>query len=245
MKPNKFVAYFRVSTQKQGKSGLGLEAQREIVKNYVEERGTILQEFIEVESGRKKDRPQLKEAVDFCKKNKACLVIAKLDRLARSISFIFALKESGVEFECCDLPELNTLNLGIFSTLAQYEAELISKRTKDALAAKKRQGFKLGSPQNLTDEARKEGRAARKKIALERECNRNAFEFARDYRDKGESYQKIANALNKYSLDTPKNAKFYACSVRNLLKLYGYQDPKLEPPPKKKQVPKKAVSRKR
>lgn len=220
MNPKNFVAYYRVSTEKQGRSGLGLEAQRNAVQHYIQGKGPLIQDFTEVESGRNKERPELKKAVAFCKQNKAILILAKLDRLARSVSFIFALKESGVEIECCDLPDLNTLNLGIFATLAQYEAELIGKRTKDALKVKKQQGFKLGSPQNLTQYARIKGCEARKKIAQQKECNKRAFEFAIDYRKKGESYKKIADALNRYGFQSSQGKKFYSCSVRNLLKLY-------------------------
>ncbi|MBI3232696.1 MAG: recombinase family protein, partial [Bacteroidetes bacterium] len=116
----KFVAYYRVSTQKQGRSGLGLNAQRNTVRKYVQKKGSVIQEFTEVESGRNRERPELNGAVAFCKKNKATLLLATLDRLARSVSFIFAIKDAGVKIECCDLPDLNTLNLGIFATLAQY-----------------------------------------------------------------------------------------------------------------------------
>jgi DNA invertase Pin-like site-specific DNA recombinase len=216
----RFVAYYRVSTDKQARSGLGLEAQQDIVRQYTSGRGSILNEFIEVESGKNKERPQLQKAMEVCKQERATLVIAKLDRLSRSVSFIFALKESQIDFECCDLPDLNTLNLGIFATIAQHEAELTSQRTKDALRVKKMQGFKLGTPENLTQEARGKGCLVRKKLAQENPKNKNAFKFARDCRDKGESYGKIADKLNNYGFESPKGAKFYGCSVRNLFKLY-------------------------
>lgn len=220
MNSKKFVAYYRVSTNKQAKSGLGLEAQKSIVFEYTKNRGEVIQEFTEIESGKNKERPELFKATEFCKKENASLIIAKLDRLSRSVSFIFALKESGINFECCDLPDLNTLNLGIFATIAQYEAEIISQRTKNALKEKKKQGFKLGTPQNLTQEAREKGCISRKKNALQNENNLKAFKFAKDLRDKGESYSKIAKKLNKYGFSSPKNATFYACSVRNLLFLF-------------------------
>jgi len=215
-----FIAYYRVSTDKQALSGLGLEAQKDIVHHYLQGRGPILNEFTEVESGKNKERPQLQRAMEACKQEKATLVIAKLDRLSRSISFIFALKESHIDFECCDLPDLNTLNLGIFSTIAQHEAELTSKRTKDALRIKKMQGFKLGNSENLTQEGRTKGRLAKRKLAQENEKNSNAFKFARDCRKQGESYAKIAEKLNEYGFQSTKGAKFYGSSVRNLFKLY-------------------------
>lgn len=225
MSPSKkFVPYYRVSTEKQGRSRLGLEAQRETVLNYVQKKGIVIEEFTEVESGRNKERPELLKAVQYCKQNQCCLVIAKLDRLARSVSFIFALKDAGVDFECCDLPDLNTLNLGIFAALSQYEAELISSRTKLALRAKKQQGFTLGNPKNLTQQARIKGGESLKRIARQKECNQKAFEFARDHRARGESYGKIAEALNRYRFETPQRKKFYPCSVRNLFKLYTNEE---------------------
>lgn len=140
METKKYVAYYRVSTKKQGQSGLGLVAQKQQVSHYLSGKGKIINEFVEVESGKKDTRPKLQEAIMVAKENDAILVIAKIDRLARSVSFIFSLRDSGVKFECADMPEANTLSIGIFATLAQYERELISQRTKAALAAKKAQG---------------------------------------------------------------------------------------------------------
>ena len=144
MPKQKYVAYYRVSTQKQGKSGLGMDAQKATVNNYARGKGQIEKEFVEVESGRKSARPQLQAAVEYCQNHGCTLLIAKLDRLARSVGFIFTLRDAGIDIACADMPELNTLTLGIFASLAQYEAELISKRTKEALQAKKAQGHKLG-----------------------------------------------------------------------------------------------------
>jgi DNA invertase Pin-like site-specific DNA recombinase len=136
----KYVAYYRVSTAKQGHSGLGLEAQRTAVSTFVGN-ATILREYVEVESGKVNERPHLVAAIDYAKGKGATLVIAKLDRLSRNAGFIFALKDSGVDFQCADMPEANTLTIGIFATLAQHERELISSRTRAALQAKKKQGL--------------------------------------------------------------------------------------------------------
>ena len=125
---SKYVAYYRVSTKAQGDSGLGLEGQRSAVFNFV--KGTIVAEFTEVESGKNNQRAQLSAAIDRAKKENAVLVIAKLDRLSRNASFIFTLRDSGVNFQCVDMPDANTLTIGIFATLAQHERELISSRTK-------------------------------------------------------------------------------------------------------------------
>ena len=146
----KYVAYLRVSTQKQGYSGLGLEAQREIIRNHLHDT-TPVAEFVEVESGRKSDRPKLKEALALCRKDGATLIVAKLDRLARSVSFLSNLLESDVDIVFCDFPQANKMVLHIISAISQYEAELIAARTKASLQAKKARGFKLGNPEHLLD----------------------------------------------------------------------------------------------
>jgi DNA invertase Pin-like site-specific DNA recombinase len=147
----KFVAYFRVSTDRQGKSGLGLEAQREAVMSYLNGgRWTLAAEFTEVESGKRSDnRPELEKAIAACKRLKAKLVIAKLDRLSRNLAFIAALMESGVEFVAVDNPHMNKLTIHILAAVAEHEREMISERTKAALAAAKRRGQRLGNPTTL------------------------------------------------------------------------------------------------
>ena len=143
----KFVAYFRVSTDKQGRSGLGLEAQREAVLAFLNGgKWALVAEFVEVESGKRNDRPQLTAALAACKKHKAKLVIAKLDRLSRNLAFIAALMESGVEFVAVDNPHANKLTVHILAAVAQHERELIAQRTRDALQAAKARGTKLGNP---------------------------------------------------------------------------------------------------
>ena len=135
-----YVAYLRVSTQKQGYSGLGLEAQREITHKHLRNKVPVA-EYIEIESGRKKERPKLKEALSLCRKEGAILIVAKLDRLARNVSFLSNLLESDVEIVFCDFPQANKMVLHILSAISQYEAELIAVRTKSALQAKKARGF--------------------------------------------------------------------------------------------------------
>jgi DNA invertase Pin-like site-specific DNA recombinase len=141
----KFVAYFRVSTDRQGRSGLGLDAQRLHVKNYVaSSNGNLLEEFVEVESGRKADRPQLAAAIAKCKKNNAILLIAKLDRLARRVHFISGLMETGVQFRAADMPNADKFMLHVYAAMAEEEARRISERTKHALQSAKARGIKLG-----------------------------------------------------------------------------------------------------
>src|SRR6056297_1708444 len=132
----KFIAYYRVSTKQQGASGLGLEAQKTAVKNFIHSRGAseIPPPFTEIESGKNDDRQELRKAISRCKETGATLLIAKLDRLSRNASFIFTLRDelqqAGVDFIACDMPEANTLTIGIMATMAQHEREIISKRTK-------------------------------------------------------------------------------------------------------------------
>src|SRR5271155_3138 len=141
----RFVSYYRVSTAQQGASGLGLEAQREAVSRHViGAQGVIVAEFQEVESGKKTDRPQIAAALAACRLRHACLVIAKLDRLARNVHFISSLMESGVDFVACDNPHATRLTIHILAAVAEHEREMISARTKAALAAAKARGVALG-----------------------------------------------------------------------------------------------------
>lgn len=155
------VAYYRVSTQRQGRSGLGLEAQQEAVRNHLNGGNwRMVAEFTEVESGKRKDRPKLAEALAACRVHRAKLIIAKLDRLARNVTFVSALMEAGVEFEAVDFPQANRLTIHILAAVAEHEAKVISERTKAALAAAKRRGVKLGSfraTAKLTARARQDG----------------------------------------------------------------------------------------
>jgi len=142
----KFIAYYRVSTQKQGRSGLGLDAQREAVANYLNGgKWKLVEEIVEVESGKRNDRPALARALHLCQIHNATLIIAKLDRLARNVAFTANLMESKLDFVAVDYPDANRLTIHILAAVAEHEARLISARTKDALAAAKTRGTRLGS----------------------------------------------------------------------------------------------------
>jgi DNA invertase Pin-like site-specific DNA recombinase len=198
----KYVSYLRVSTQKQGQSGLGLEAQRVAVKRYIKEGSLILSEFVEIETGKKDDRPQLLKAMEYTRQQEATLLIAKLDRLSRDAAFIFTLRKAGVDFVCADMPQANTLTIGIFAVLAQHERELISTRTKAALAAKKDRGEKIGKPDNFSSVGRSKGADTMRRLAQEAKENKQALELISLYRkqcnEKGRpmAFEAIANKLN-------------------------------------------------
>jgi DNA invertase Pin-like site-specific DNA recombinase len=217
----KYIAYYRVSTQKQGRSGLGLDDQREMVRRFLREGEELVSEFTEIESGRKKERPQLKAAIDAAKQHRARLLIAKLDRLSRNASFVMTLRDAEVDFVACDLPDANTLTIGIMASFAQHEAEQISKRTRAALAQKKARGFQLGKPENLTDEARSRGTAVLIKNAAENSANRQAGELIRLYRLNRLTMRDIAARLNEHGFRTRRGKLFQPMSVARLLRRYA------------------------
>lgn len=209
----KFVAYYRVSTEKQSLSGLGLEAQREAVINHIRPEN-IFREFTEIESGRKKDRPILLQAIELCKQHEATLVIAKLDRLARNVAFVSTLLESGIKFVCCDMPTANELTIHIYSAIAQDEANRIRQRTKDALAIKKAQGHKLGNPQNLTEEARLKAHESLRLKARINENNQRAKAFLSHLTG---TLSHKATILNENGFRTSKNRLFTPTQVKRLI----------------------------
>ncbi|MES2846564.1 MAG: recombinase family protein [Pseudomonadota bacterium] len=173
----RLVAYERVSTARQGTSGLGLEAQRRVIEDFAASRGAeVLARFTEVESGRKADRPELLKALHLAKVTGATLVIAKLDRLSRNAAFLLALRDSGVRFVAVDMPEANDLTVGIMALVAQAEREAISRRTKEALAVAKARGMKLGNP-NGAESLRRAGKGG---SALRAAVSANAAAFAGD-----------------------------------------------------------------
>jgi DNA invertase Pin-like site-specific DNA recombinase len=145
------------------------------------------------------------------------LLIAKLDRLSRNASFILALRDSGVDFVCCDMPDANTLTVGLFAVLAQHERETISKRTKDALTAKKARGSKLGNPQNMTPAIYQQGQAAMQRNAREHPANQQAALLADLLRAQGQTLWQIANRLNAAGYRTRRGGAFHATTVQRLL----------------------------
>lgn len=209
----KYVAYYRVSTDKQGASGLGLEAQRDEVRRYLNGGSwELIEEFTEIESGRKSRRPELEAAIALCKKQKATLVVAKLDRLYRNAYFVAKLMHEGIPFICCDNPHANKMTIQILAAVAENERELISKRTKDALAVVKARGTELGSPtpEKGAVEAGKVAAKAADKMAD------NIQPLIADLRRKGlTTYREIADALNARGVPTARGGSWFASTVRN------------------------------
>jgi DNA invertase Pin-like site-specific DNA recombinase len=192
----KFIGYFRVSTARQQRSGLGLAAQKARVRAHVKAAGgKLLGEFVEVESGRKEHRPQLEEAVFAAKAEGATLLIAKLDRLARNVRFLSALMDSGLTFQALDLPEANRLTLHLMASIAEAEATSISERTKAGLQQAKLKGVVLGRPENLTDASRQA--AAKAHAEAVRRRYRMTAPLVVAWRAQGMSLPKIAAQLNE------------------------------------------------
>lgn len=218
MASGKFVAYHRVSTQKQGVSGLGLDAQKKAVTEYLNGGNwELIGEFVEVETGKGSNaldkRPQLRAALDLCRKQGATLVIAKLDRLARNVHFISGLMESKVKFVACDLPEANELTLHVMAAFAEHEAKRISQRTKDALAVAKARGVVLG----------KSGASNLKRNIEERKSNADAFALrlkgqVEGFKLRGLSQRDMVVELNQLRITTPKGGEWSLIQLQRVLK---------------------------
>ncbi len=218
----RLVAYERVSTARQGASGLGLEAQRQTIEAFASSRGAeVLARFTEVESGRKADRPELAKALHLAKVTGATLVIAKLDRLSRNAAFLLALRDSGVRFLAVDMPEANDLTVGIMALVAQAEREAISRRTKEALAVARARGVKLGNP-NGAASLRRAGKGG---VALRAAVTANADAFAADLvavmddvRSAGHvSLRAIATELTLRGIRTRRGGRWQVSNVLGLV----------------------------
>jgi len=224
----KIIPYYRVSTKKQGRSGLGLEAQQAEVWSFATRNGgEILAEYTEVETGKRADRPELAKAIGHAKLSGATLVIAKLDRLARNVHFTAGLMNSGVDFVACDNPNANRLTIHILAAVAEDEARRISARTKAALKAAKARGVRLGSARpdhwQSREHLRAKGQAKATRAAGDRrsEKAREAYEFLvpaiRERRGQGYSFQQIADWLNEQGHRTTAKKPFTRAAVRRVL----------------------------
>ena len=220
-----YVAYYRVSTMGQGKSGLGLEAQQEAVRRHVND-GVIAASFTEVESGRNADRPQLALALRECRRRRAVLVIAKLDRLSRNVRFIADLLDSDVEIVACDMPQANKFMLHVMSAIAQHECEMISKRTKDALAAARARGVVLGGSRSHTFTGAERRKGSAIGAATRRaDSHQHATEIApviAELRAEGRtSLQALADGLNARGLPTARGKAWQPMQVARIVQRAG------------------------
>lgn len=218
----RFVAYLRVSTDKQGARGLGIEAQRNAVQAHlsrVNHGAELLEEFVEVESGKKADRPQLHRALERCDLAGAALIIAKLDRLSRDAHFLLGLHKAGVEFVACDLPSANRLTLTVMAAVAEHEREMISQRTKAALQAAKARGTKLGNPNGASHMA---GLGNGQAVAvIKRKADGRAAKLQgllQSIRAEGfTSLPAIATELERRGIKTPRGGRWHPMAVKRLL----------------------------
>ena len=214
----KYVAYYRVSTDKQGKSGLGLASQKSAVEAYMQHHGgEIIDTHTETESGKIDNRPELNKALRRCLLTGATLIIAKLDRLSRDIAFIANLQKSKVDFVCCDMPEANTLTIGMMAVLAQYERELISERTKAGLAAAKARGTKLGNPHLHLVRNMDTTNATKAASENAEERNAQVRELITEYEaEAGLSLRELAGCLNDAGYTTARGKKFSATQISRI-----------------------------
>ena len=222
---HRYIAYYRVSTARQGASGLGLEAQQKSVSDYVNYKGgQLLKEYTEVESGRKADRLQLNAALKASRLHQATLVIAKLDRLARNATFLLNLQDSDADFVCCDMPDANRLTIGILALVAEQEAQAISRRTKEALAAAKRRGVKLGvaGTKNLRNRELGSQRGIATRMQQAEEKAKEVGQEILPLVEQGLSLRAIATHLNDSVIPTSRNGQWSAVQVKRVIDRLGF-----------------------
>lgn len=215
----KYVAYYRVSTQKQGQSGLGLDAQRSAVQQFVRDGDTIVSEFVEVESGKNDARPKLAEALAACKRHRATLLIAKLDRLARRLSFIATLMDGDVAFVATDNPAANKLTLHILAAVAEAEADAISARTKAALQAAKKRGIVLGGFRGVVPSKVDGDKGRSVRTATARQSAMELLPVIEEVRQEGAStLRDIATALNARGIPAARGGLWQVTQVARMLR---------------------------
>ena len=217
---NKFVAYYRVSTNRQN---LGLDAQRNSVHQFIsnDEANILIGEYSEKESGKHNQRKELNNAINHCISTNSTLIISKLDRLSRNVSFIFQLRDSGIKFIALDIPSFNTLSLGIYAAMAQAEREMCSKRTKEALAVKKLT-MKLGAPNaKFTDEMRIKAAKINNQIANENMNNLRAKLMIQSLLASTSNLSEIARKLNENGFRTSKESLFSSTQVKRIIDRYN------------------------
>ena len=234
MSQKKYIAYYRVSTQRQGKSGLGLAAQREYVRNFLRDDNPLVNNYQDIETGKNSNRPELLKAIEECKKTGATLLIAKLDRLSRNAKFILTLRDSKVDFICADMPDANSLTIGMMAIIAQDEVERISKRVKDALGVIKdkldrgethvsKNGNvinKLGSGTGISEEIRNKGLQVRQDNAKNNPESKKAGALIVSLKESGKSFYAITKILNQSGFKAPKGGEFSQAQTKRLYERY-------------------------
>lgn len=219
--PRVFVAYYRVSTRRQGRSGLGLDAQRSAVAEFLRSvNGALVAEFTEQESGKRTDRPELANALSACRLRRGVLVVAKLDRLARNAGFLLSLRDAGVEFVACDLPGMNRMTVGIMAVVAEEEARMISDRTRAALRAARKRGVVLGTPRNLGSAARARGTMVSARSRANEASNRArdlAPVLAQLQQTGAMTLRDLARRLDDLGLRSPRGCSWTPTAVRRVL----------------------------
>lgn len=216
---NDYLIYLRVSTSSQGRGGLGISAQRDAVERFIAGRsGNIVSEFVEVESGKRNDRPELEKAIRRCRLTGSTLVVAKLDRLSRNVAFLMTLRDAGVNFVAADMPEANTMTVGVMAVVAQHEAEAISARTKAALMAAKARGTVLGGFRRNAPDISLHTKRANQAVSAK------ALRDAEDRRDlveallaEGLSLTGVAERLNNARVRTPRDGSWTSTTVSRML----------------------------
>ena len=222
-----YATYLRVSTKRQGANGLGIESQRKMCADFVSKNdGVIIQEFMDVESGTHRDRKGLLQAIDYCKQNDCPLVVAKLDRLARDVEFCFKVVNTGIEIHFTDMPVINSLLLGVFASVAQYERELICSRTKQALKAKKDRNEQTGGTNELwgkntganreevLEEVRRKSAEVRRQRMINEPSNKFLWTYTQSQKKNGsiffsdDDFEKLANELNALERKTPTGMEY-------------------------------------
>lgn len=218
----RYITYFRVSTQEQGKSGLGLAAQEKTVTDFINGNGSkIVGSYTEIESGGKSDRPELQKAIRDCRLKSARLIVAKLDRLSRDLHFITELQQSGVKFTIAEMPDATELTVHIYAAMAQHERKVISQRTKDALSRLKAKGVQLGNPcLQKGERIPGSGNTTNANTARISKADQFALDMAQVIKDEitpGQSLREIADDLNNFGYRTARGKEWHATSVSRIL----------------------------
>jgi DNA invertase Pin-like site-specific DNA recombinase len=218
----RYVAYFRVSTQKQGRSGLGLDAQKQAVKDFLQQfGGELVAEYMEVESGKRPDRPEFTKAADYAELANATLLVAKLDRLSRDLHFVTSLQKRGIRFKLCDLPEIDNLTIHILAAMAEHEARMISVRTKQAMTEAKRRGVVLGNPQLSLLRNRDVTAANQRRVSEQQLWQSKIVKVIQHLMEMEQlvTCQAIADALNTRGLTSQRGKAFTVATVSKLRRL--------------------------